>query len=208
VADPVTIGALVLLGLGLSGRDGSIMNGGGPTPPSDGKWGFPVHAWRGYAPTRTQEYKGSVHPGNDIMFRRTGGADAMYPNGIIGGRAHGKGPWFFPDSVYACAARDGTLWQVGEGPTGKFVVIDHGAPFATFYVHLSSLLFPALRNGAGAIKVVKGQPLGVIGFSPRDAAKLMHLHFEVWYRGNSSSHVDPWPLLERAPLPLSPRIVS
>jgi hypothetical protein len=202
VADPLTTASLVLL----FGAGASSMSGGGKTPPSDGRWVFPLPAWRGYAPTRSQEYRAPDHHGCDLMYvRKAGGADAMWPSGLRGtgelAASHGNAKFFFPDSVYACAARDGTLWHVGQGGHGRFVVIDHGAPFATFYTHLSSCLFPALQRGAGGIRVKAGQPLGVVGFSSLDAARLMHLHFEVWYKGGSSSHVDPWPLLERAPLP-------
>jgi len=129
----------------------------------------------------------------------------MWRSGIVGvgelAKSYGNSTFFFPDNVYTCAARDGTLWAVGDGKHGKFVVIDHGRPFATYYTHLSSVEFPPLQRGAGAIRVSAGQRLGVTGFSPFDAAKLMHLHFEVWYRGGSGSHIDPWPLLARAPLP-------
>lgn len=195
--DPIILPILLLTGAGLVGRE-VIVGGGGPTPPSDGKWTFPVPSWRGYAPTRSQEYRVDNHHGNDLMFRRKiGGADQMWPAGTKNGTAR----WFCPDSIYACAARDGTLWHVGEGGHGKFVVIDHGSPFATFYTHLSSLLFPTLTRGANSIRVTRGQPLGVIGYSPLDTRKLMHLHFEIWYKGGAGSHVDPWPILATAPLP-------
>lgn len=178
------------------------MSGGGPTPPSDGLWGFPVPSWRGYAPTRSQEYRVADHHGVDIMFRRKpGGIDSAWPSGVIGGKSNGTGKWFCPDLVSACAARDGTVWEVGKSGHGLYVVIDHGAPFATFQTHLSSVLFPFLKRGSGAIKVHRGQPLGLIGFSPLDESKLVHLHFEIWYKGGAASHVDPWPILQTAPLP-------
>lgn len=182
------------------------MGGGGPTPPSDGNWGFPVPSWRGYLPTRSQEYRVGDHHGNDLMYaRQIGGADQMWPMGQSGfgdaRKSYGTARWFCPDGIYACAARDGTLWHVGRGGHGRFVVIDHGAPFATFYTHLSSVLFQDLSKGAGGIRVKRGQRLGVIGYSPLDPDRLMHLHFEIWYRGGSGSHVDPWPILATAPLP-------
>jgi len=206
VADPILPG-LILAGIVLPGRGASV-SGGGPTPPSDGRWTFPIPAWRGYAPTVSDGYSATAtsghreHHGCDLMYhRKPGGADQMWPRGIVNGKANGSPNYFMPDGVHACAARDGTLWSVSKTGHGLAVVIDHGAPFATFYTHLSSVLFPFVERGAQAIKVKAGQPLGVVGYSPLDAERLMHLHFEVWYKGGSSAHVDPWPLLERAPLP-------
>lgn len=183
-------------------------------PPSDGRWVFPLHAWRGYLPIRTQEYRPADHHGCDLMYRRkAGGPDTMWPQGLT--RMNGvqksygdtKGKFFVPDAVYACAARDGMIWECARSPRGIQIVIDHGKPFATYYQHLSSVLFPlGITRGAQAIAVKAGQPLGVIGFDPSGADRqyLMHLHFEVWYQGGSAAHVDPWPLLERAPLPEVP----
>ncbi len=161
-------------------------------------------AWRGYAPTRSDTYSPEEtsshreHHGLDLMYRRKpGGPDAMFPAGT----PNGSQLFFCPDSRPACAARDGMIWQIQKTGHGIAVVIDHGKPFATFYTHLSSVNFPWTERGAGGIRVKAGQPLGVIGFSPLDGERLIHLHFEVWYKGGSGSHVDPWPLLERAPLP-------
>jgi hypothetical protein len=199
VPDPLLTAGVVALVLPWS----DDVSGGGPTPPSDGRWGFPVHEWRGYAPTRSQEYRAGDHNGLDIMFRRRpGGADQMWPKGTSGTgdarRSYGTDRWFFPDAIYACAMRDGTVFSTGKGGHGRFLVLDHGKPFATFYTHLSSMI---VTKGE---RVTRGQPLGVIGYSTIDAARLMHLHCEIWYRGGSKSHVDPWPLLERAPLPPVP----
>jgi hypothetical protein len=40
-----------------------------------------------------------------------------------------------------------------------------------------------------------GQPIGIIGADPLDAAHLMHLHFEVW-RGGATDRFDPEPLMK------------
>lgn len=206
--DPTITFPLVLFGAGLFGGGvGDAVSGGGPTPPTDGRWMFPLPAWRDYAPTRSQEYRAPLdqsraHHGVDLMYaRKPGGADQMWPSGNRGGKSYGNAKFFCPDGIYACAARDGTLWQVGTGGHGKYVVVDHGRPFATYYTHLSSVLFPELARGAQGIRVKAGQPLGVVGYSPLDASRMMHLHFAIWYRGGASHHIDPWPLLERAPLP-------
>jgi murein DD-endopeptidase MepM/ murein hydrolase activator NlpD len=153
-----------------------------------------------------------AHHGNDIMYqRKADGVDQMWPNGFVGSNGnHGTPRWFMPDNIPVCAARDGTLWQVGKGGHGIYVVVDHGTPFATFYTHLSSTPFPDLVHGAGSIKVKRGDKLGIVGFSPSDARRLMHLHFEIWYQGGADSHVDPWPILATAPLPdtKAPGLVS
>jgi murein DD-endopeptidase MepM/ murein hydrolase activator NlpD len=39
-----------------------------------------------------------------------------------------------------------------------------------------------------------GQPIGIIGADPLDAAHLMHLHFELW-RGGRANAVDLEPLM-------------
>jgi hypothetical protein len=192
---------------------GALLAGGsGVVVPNDGKWTFPLHAWRGYAPTRSQEYRAPDHHGCDLMYhRRAGGADSMWPSGLtrMNGieKSYGTKNFFIPDRVFACAARDGTIWECTKSPRGLQIVVDHGRPFATYYQHLSSVLFPlGITKGAQGIAVRAGQPLGVIGFDPSglDHQKLMHLHFEVWFQGGANNHVDPWPLIERAPLPPVP----
>jgi murein DD-endopeptidase MepM/ murein hydrolase activator NlpD len=103
--------------------------------------------------------------------------------------------------VKVLAAADGTIWSSGMTPHGLHVVIDHGKPFATYYVHMSSLLVPSgIARGGGKIKVYAGQPLGVVGASPLDGQHLKHLHFEVWKDGGAESHTDPWPYIAHAPI--------
>lgn len=172
---------------------------------------FPVPAWRDYLPTRSQEYRAPDHHGVDIMYRRKpGGPDTMWPSGITrmngAAKSYGSasGRWFMPDAIAACAVADGTIWECTRSPRGIQIVIDHGKPFASYYQHLSSVQFPlGITKGAQSIKVKAGQPLGIVGYDPSglDRQYLMHLHFEIWYRGNGTAHVDPWPLIERAPLP-------
>lgn len=204
MADPFTIGAgVALLGIGLPGRG---VSGGGVVAPSDlaafkARAVFPLGAWRGLRPARSQEYRAPDHHGIDVMYRRPGGSadpSAPYPPGSVdGSRNH-----FCPPGVLVHAVADGMLWNSGSAPTGLYVTIDHGAPWATFYVHLESLLVPSgVSRGSGRHSIKAGQPLGTVGWSPRDAAKLRHLHIEAWYRGGSAAHVDPWPILESARLP-------
>jgi len=168
---------------------------------------FPVGRWDSgapqsiiYAPTRSQEYRPSNHHGVDIMYRRkaSGGPDARFAVGTTEGIAN----WFMPAGQLCYAAKDGYIWSSGTGPTGRIVVIDHGAPFASCYIHMESLLIPdGISRGAGRVPIRAGQPIGVIGYDPSDARKLRHLHFEIWFNGNGTAHVDPWPLINTAPLP-------
>lgn len=189
------------------GAAAALLGAGRRVPASDGQWSFPLPAWRGYAPTVSDGYSPEEtathrsHHGCDLMYRRKGATDAMWTMAKVGGMAYGTKLFFVPQHTYACAARDGVLWEVGTGPRGSFVVIDHGKPWATFYQHMSSVLFGALQRGAGAIKVKAGQPLGIVGGDPSTPQAIVHLHFEVWYQGGANAHVDPWPLIARAPLP-------
>jgi len=160
---------------------------------------FPVAKWQGIAPERSQEYRAADHHGVDLMFSRAAayGADAPY----LAGTPNGTARWFMPEDQWAIACADAAIWSTGLGPTGIFVVLDHGAPYATFYVHLDTLddAIPMnISRGEGKIAIAAGQRLGRIGFSPRDQAKLKHLHFEVWKDGGSEAHIDPWPLIQGA----------
>lgn len=160
---------------------------------------MPVVAYNGVRPTRSQEYRKADHHGCDIMFQRDGERDSNFPAGT----PNGSRMFFMPDDQWAVAAAPGAIWSTGVGPTGIYVVIDHGAPYATFYVHFDALdpaIPMGIQRGAGKLQVARGQRLGRIGFSPRDGAKLKHLHIEVWKGGASESHVDPWPFLVGAPV--------
>lgn len=201
--DPVLPGLLLMGGVVTLPGDRSVREA-----PNDGQWRFPVPRWRDYAPTRSDFYQSAettahrAHHGVDIMYkRRPGGADQMWTTSKVNGRVSGSKNYFVPDGIYACAARDGTLWTVGESGHGKFVIIDHGKPYCSFYTHLSSVLFPFLKSGAQGIRVKAGQKIGVIGHNPMDSEGLVHLHFEIWFQGGADSHIDPWPLIKDAPLP-------
>jgi hypothetical protein len=95
-----------------------------------------------------------------------------------------------PDGVPAVAAADGIVWSATQTPHGFAVVIDHGAiaKIATFYTHLEKLLV------AKGDHVRAGQPIGVIGADPLDAAHLKHLHFEIWLGGPQNA-TDPAPIM-------------
>lgn len=93
------------------------------------------------------------------------------------------------------AARDGTVWSVGETERGHSVVLDHGPPWATFYQHLKTV---AVEKGQ---TVKAGDVIGTMGHDPTDAQLITHLHFATWYKGaGNAASVDPAPMLAVARL--------
>jgi murein DD-endopeptidase MepM/ murein hydrolase activator NlpD len=47
-----------------------------------------------------------------------------------------------PPGTLVLAASDGEVWSAGWTPRGYSVVLSHGAPWATYYTHLASLVAP------------------------------------------------------------------
>ena len=123
---------------------------------------------------------------NHFSPPRHKGVDIMYRGAVSG--------YYAPVGTPTAAARDGTVWSVGQTARGWGVVVDHGPPFATFYQHLAAVE-PGIAKGA-AVKA--GQRLGTMGVDPTDPERVRHLHFEVWWRGGASSAVDPAPMLAGA----------
>lgn len=173
-----------------------------PPPPPPGRWVWPVPRWQGRAPVVSDGYgsprvggnRGAIHRGADIMFRRRqkGELRDVFPL-----RApHSKGH-FMPPGTLVLAASDGEIWSAGWTPRGYSVVISHGAPWATYYTHMTSLRVDETRRGQTRQRVVAGQPLGVVGADPKDANGVAHLHFELWFDGNGEAAVDPRPYLDR-----------
>jgi len=153
-----------------------------------------------------------LHPGHagvDIMYRRRSPADRSgdYPAGAVGpdGGRSGTTMFFAPPGTPILAAREARVWSVQTLPTGIAVVLDHGAPWATFYGHLATCsLEPAQgghRSDGGAPETVSaGQGIGTMGYNPNtnpargavDGERVRHLHFEAWYKGgNSAASQDP-----------------
>lgn len=99
---------------------------------------------------------------------------------------HGTLGYYAPDGLPVVAARAGKVWSTGVTERGHNVVVDHGAPFATFYQHLARV------DVAKGQEVKAGDQLGLVGADPTDAQHIRHLHFAVWYKGNGdSASVDP-----------------
>lgn len=155
-----------------------------------GRWVWPVASWNGRAPVVSDGFNSPRpglprHGGVDIMFRRQPGDTfaAKTPNG--------SKLFVMPDEHAVVAASDGVVWSAMKTPHGNAVVIDHGPrKVATFYTHLDKLFVTPTANAASKQTVRAGQVIGTVGFSPLDAQKLKHLHFEVWL-GGPSDRIDP-----------------
>lgn len=155
----------------------------------DGEWVWPVPALNGRTPVVSDGFDShregkDRHGGVDIMYKRQP-KDPFRP-----GSPNGSRMFVMPDGIPALAARDGIVWSAMMTPVGLTVVIDHGKPFATYYTHLERLLVAPVAPDKRWQQVVAGQPIGIIGFSPLDGEKLMHLHFELW-RGGPKDKIDP-----------------
>ncbi len=160
--------------------------------PLVGDWVWPLGAWAGRAPEISDGFHGTrrdatghaiQHGGVDLMYRRRPG-DLWQP-----GSKNGSKGWVMPDARPALAASAGVIWFAAYTPRGWSVIVDH-APrkLATYYTHLSSLHVSSKQT------VRAGQPIGVVGADPLDAAHLMHLHFELW-RGAATTRFDPEPFM-------------
>lgn len=157
---------------------------------------FPVRAYQGRRPVISQGRKPG-HNGVDVMFRFAPGDPFKLgtPNASKDGGDPGGDPDFvMPDGIEVVAAFPGTVRRTGNTGRGDFVDIMHDG-FATFSTHMRNLKVKA------GDKVRAGQVIGIVGFSPQDAEKLMHLHFEIWDGGDFQKHLDPqahgidtWPL--------------
>lgn len=171
-------------------------------PTSREAWVFPVpdlgdrrpEISDGWASTRysvDDKAKTSVarlHLGADIMFRRRRRgelADVYRP-----GTRHGTANYFMPDMVPAIAASAGVVIFAQWTGVGFTVKVFHPDGWTTYYTHLS------LVSVAEGQAVVAGQPVGIIGFDPKDRRKLMHLHFELWRgRDDRRGATNPGPYL-------------
>ena len=188
--------------------------GAPPMPP--GRWVFPVARWQGRAPevsdgwgsVRVGGNRGGIHRGADIMFRRRfrGELADVFPPRAKGAPSPHTSNYFMPPGTLVLAAADAEVWSAGWTPTGYSVVLSHGAPWATYYTHMSSLRVGETRRGASKERVRAGQPLGVVGASPKDARGVAHLHFEMWHGGNGNAAIDPMPYLRRATFADAPEV--
>jgi murein DD-endopeptidase MepM/ murein hydrolase activator NlpD len=178
-------------------------NGPNGTTDDDGEtWVWPLPSWSGYPPAISDGFgtwrtdasgKRIQHMGVDLMYARRGARDqvAAFPPRT----AHGSAGSFMPDAVPVLAVRDASVWSAAKTSRGYAVVLDHGPPWATFYQHMSEMFVEATQRGRSGQRVRAGDVLGYVGADPLDGEGLMHLHFEVWYRGGPSAAIDPTPLM-------------
>jgi hypothetical protein len=127
------------------------------------------------------------HLGVDLMYRRRDARDliAAFPAGTPGGT-----PLFFmPEGVPVLATSAGVVTFARATPVGNTVILRHPSGWVTYYTHLATLAVS--RNES----VAAGQPIGTIGASPQDAARVRHLHLELWKDSTRSDAVDPEPYL-------------
>lgn len=122
------------------------------------------------------------------------GVDVMYPRlAIVSKRAaaadHGTTRWEVPAGTPVLAAHAARVWSVRMTDVGGIVVLDHGPlVWATRYLHLETL---EVKRG----DVVRaGDVLGLCGWSPRDGAKVRHLHFELL---QGRADVNPRPMMRQ-----------
>ena len=83
-----------------------------------------------------------------------------------------------PQGTAILAARSGTVTQVGYGSAnGYYVTINHGDGYSTSYLHMTHYIVKVGQT------VTAGQKIGECGST--GASTGPHLHFSVYYNGNS-----------------------
>lgn len=148
------------------------------------------------------EVGGGLQPATISQEFRTGGGNPHFGVDLMYASRSPPPLYTAPPGVPVVAARSGRLWSASRTARGWAVVVDHGAPWATFYQHLDSLspeVAAAAESGdvgqarrGGGLQLAAAQRLGVMGSDPTDGGHVRHLHFAVWYRGHGdASSVDP-----------------
>ena len=167
-----------------------------PTFGLPGRWVWPLATWQGRAPVcsdgwgsarRKPDGRAAIHLGVDLMYRRTSRTDLAdkFPPGTRGGST-----WHvMAADVPALAASAGTVRYAKWTDRGFTVVIDHVAPWSSYYTHLSML---SVRTGQ---MVVAGELIGVVGGDPSNKPHLRHLHFALWRGKWQDTAVNPAPLM-------------
>ena len=163
-----------------------------------GSWVWPVPTLEGRPPAISDGFD-SPRPG--LPFH--GGVDIMYlrkpsdPQRV--GTPNGTRMFVMPENILVVAASDGVVWSAAKTSTGHAVVIDHGPrKVATLYAHLEMVFVEPKQ------RVKAGEMIGIVGGSPKDPARLKHLHFEVWL-GGPDAKIDPASLMKSWPTVIDPR---
>ena len=151
-------------------------------------WPVPIYK-DGRKPVITDSYgyseeRGRLHAGIDIMYPRIPSDGGVY--GVVQTPEFSRKS-FMPFGIPAVAVADGKVKISALIGTGFQINLDHGS-FTSQYFHLRKSF---VREGQ---TIVKGQPLGEIGFNPI-GYKLSHLHFQIKIDGNT---VDPAPFFTKA----------
>ncbi len=173
-------------------------------PISTATWVFPVpdlgdrrpEISDGWASRRHKDGARVLHLGADIMFRRRSRADLV--ESFRPGTSNGTENYFMPGNVPALAASSGIVTFAKWTGVGFTVQLRHPDGWTTYYTHLS---FLSVALGQA---VTAGQPIGIVGYDPKDPRRLIHLHFELWRSHRRSGAVNPGPYLdawERRALP-------
>jgi murein DD-endopeptidase MepM/ murein hydrolase activator NlpD len=192
---PWIVGGGALAYVWKRGKRSGVRAPSAPLPTAlDGRWVWPVPTYQGRRPVISDGFDSPRpnlprHGGVDLMFAR------VASDTFASGTPNGTRLFVMPDGVPALAASDGAVWSATHTPQGFAVVIDHGPrKMATFYAHLEKLLVAPKSPGKSGERVRAGQPIGIIGASPRDSEHLKHLHFEIWL-GGPSDRIDPAPVM-------------
>lgn len=180
-----------------------------PTFALPGRWVWPLAMWNGRPPVCSDGWGSArppdrdgrprLHLGVDLMYRRSSRADLAerFPPGTPGGSK-----WHvMPADVPALAASAGTVRYAKWTERGFTVVIDHVAPWSTYYTHLAML-----SVATGQI-VSAGETVGFVGGDPSHAPHLRHLHFALWRGKWQDAAVNPAPLMaswDVLPVPTRP----
>lgn len=182
----------MLLGLGAAVVLGSRASV--PVPPGGWVWPLPVLDIGGveFPPTISsgwgEQRTDHTHRGVDVVYARPHPVKPPFTDGDSAG-------YFLPKGTPVIAARDGVVWTASVSTRGSYVVLDHGAPWLTFYQHLEALHVPLSTRGKSRVDgrvthVRAGESIGVAGISPLDKERIRHLHFELWLRTYGNA-IDP-----------------
>ncbi|MGA7270292.1 MAG: M23 family metallopeptidase [Acidimicrobiia bacterium] len=118
------------------------------------------------------------------------------------GHRHEGNDLMAPKMTEVYAAAPGTVrWVRDHGTAGRYVVIDHGHGWETWYMHLNDDT-PGTDDGRAPMSsgvavevgdtVQAGQLIGWVGDSGNAEGSSPHTHFEIHHDGKA---IDPYPYL-------------
>lgn len=118
------------------------------------------------------------------------------------GHSHQGNDLMAPKMTEVHAAADGVVaWVRDSGTAGRYVAIDHGNGWETWYMHLNDDT-PGTDDGSAPLemgvavepgeKVEAGDLIGWVGDSGNAEGSSAHTHFELHHDGRP---IDPYPFL-------------